>query len=118
MLQQYSVVSLHNVYTAVLFPDNLVEVSEVIKLLLQHVGGMCLHLIQSDRLYTPLGAYMLQQYPVDFIHLERIWDILHSSLEVGHSQTIICALIVLQVSKYLHKFYCCREFTEQLNEHW
>ena len=79
------------------FTDNLVPVSEVVKQLLQHVGGMCLHLIQSDRLYTPLGSYMLQQYPVDYVHLERIWDILHNSFEVGNSQTIICALIVLQV---------------------
>ena len=40
---------------------------------------------------------MLQQYPVDFVHLESVWDILQSSLEVGHSQTVIYALIVLQV---------------------
>ena len=94
----------------ILFPDNQVEVSEVIKLLLQHVGGMCLHLIQSDRLYTPLGAYMLQQYPVDFVHLERIWDILHSSLEVGHSQTVICALIVLQVQRFKNQPFLLSSF--------
>ncbi|WAR02868.1 HECD4-like protein [Mya arenaria] len=74
-----------------------VSLGVVIQRLLQHVGSMCLHQLHSDLMYTPFGSYSLQQYPVDFTNLTRICHILSSSLNTGHSQTVICALIVLQV---------------------
>ncbi|XP_053376531.1 probable E3 ubiquitin-protein ligase HECTD4 [Mercenaria mercenaria] len=77
--------------------DNTVKMSGVIRQLLQHVGSMCLHQIHSDLLYTPFGSYTVQQYPVDYTNLERICDILNNSISSGHTQTIICALIVLQL---------------------
>ncbi|XP_052243277.1 probable E3 ubiquitin-protein ligase HECTD4 isoform X2 [Dreissena polymorpha] len=72
-------------------------VSLVIQQLLQHVGSMCLHQLHSDLMYTPFSSYILQQYPIDFTNLARISDILNKSLESGQSQTVICALIILQL---------------------
>jgi len=75
----------------------MLDNGEVIRLLLQHVGSMCLHQLHSDLMYTPFGSYSLQLYPVDFVNLERICDILSNSVRSGHSKTVICALVVLQV---------------------
>ena len=82
--------------------DTNVPLDEVIQLLLQHVGSMCLHQIYSDLMYTPFGSYSDQQYPVDYTNLDRLCDILDHAIEVGHTQMIVCALIVLQVSRRLY----------------
>lgn len=78
--------------------SQMLELTEVIRLLLQHVGSMCLHQLHSDFMYTPFDNYSVQQYPVNYVDLERICDILSNSVTTGHSKTVICALIVLQVT--------------------
>ncbi len=70
----------------------------MIRNLLQHVGSMCLHQLHNDLLHTPLGAYILQQHPLDVTYLQRVCDILEQAVTVDDRQTMICALIILQVA--------------------
>ncbi|KAK3084084.1 hypothetical protein FSP39_007865 [Pinctada imbricata] len=94
--------------------DNQIEVSSVVRILLQHVGSMCLHQINNDFLHTPLGSYILQQHPVDLQHMRRKCDILDRAIQSQDSQGIICALIMLQLVFKISLFKRERPLEDQL----
>ncbi|KAL3856755.1 hypothetical protein ACJMK2_011476 [Sinanodonta woodiana] len=69
-----------------------VPTTVVICSLLQHVGSMCLHQLNSDFMRMPLGTY-----PFDLMHMKRVCDILEKAMLDGEPQIIVCCLIVLQM---------------------
>ncbi|XP_025090246.1 probable E3 ubiquitin-protein ligase HECTD4 isoform X2 [Pomacea canaliculata] len=73
------------------------DVREVVRALLQHVGSMCLHQLHSEVLQWPMGSYVLQQHPVDLVHMTRITTILRRAMEAHDFQSAVCCLVVLQL---------------------
>lgn len=44
-----------------------------------------------------MGSYVLQQHPVDLVHMTRITTILRRAMEAHDFQSAVCCLVVLQV---------------------
>ena len=77
----------------------MLSTGAVIEQLLQHVGSMCLHQVQSDLLQVPLGSLLLQQQPVDLAYMERACDILEKAVKEHNRCIIVCTLVIFQVNK-------------------
>ena len=75
-----------------------VQISQVMRILLQHVGSTCVHQLSSDLLHTPLGNFLLQQHPPDLVYLRRVCDVLEAGMEQGDRHVMICCVVILHVS--------------------
>ena len=79
------------------FSDQQVSVSQVIGRLVHHIGSMSLH--QLHELHqTPLAGFVLHSQSLDPDYLQRVCDILDKAVSNRHEETILCTLIILQVS--------------------
>ena len=80
--------------------DNMLQVSEVVRLLLHHVGSSSCHKVHSDVLQTTaLGRLLLNPTPPPLPHLTRLCAVLEKAVEERDVPVVQCMLVVLQVWK-------------------
>ncbi|XP_063951694.1 probable E3 ubiquitin-protein ligase HECTD4 [Lytechinus pictus] len=85
--------------------DNMLEVSEVVGLLLHHVGSSSCHKVHSEVYQSPaLGRLMAAPTPPPITHLRRLCAIIEKAVEEQNLAIIQCMLVVLQVVFKSHAF--------------